>query len=103
MARMLKHMVCVRFKPQASPGQIEEIEREFARLPEVIDGIEEFEAGRNVSVEDKALGFTHLWLLTFRDQAARDAYLPHPAHQAFSRKLSRVRDAVFVFDYLAGE
>ena len=28
-------------------------------------------------------GFSHVWVVSFKDTKARDAYLVHPAHQAF--------------------
>ena len=101
--RPLRHMVCVRFQEGTDPEDIRQVEQAFAALPAKIPGIIGFEAGCNVSVEDKHKGFTHLWLLTFENEAARDFYLPHPAHHEFSRLLSQFREDVFVFDYITGE
>ncbi len=95
----LRHLVCVRFKPETSAAELAEIEREFSRLPRLIAGIERFVASRNQSVEGKDRGVTHIWELTFESVAARDRYLTHPDHLAFSRMLAPLRQEVLVFDY----
>ena len=61
------------------------------------------EHGVNNSPENLNHGFTHSFLLTFENAAARDVYLPHPSHAAFGellKELNAVAD-VFVFDYHA--
>jgi hypothetical protein len=52
-----------------------------------------------VSVEGKSDGFTHLFLVTFRSEEGRAAYLPHPAHQEFVKLVGPHVDKVLVFDY----
>ena len=44
----------------------------------------------NNSPEGKNLGFTHVYMLTFEDAAARDAYLPHPDHAKFGELLGKL-------------
>ena len=60
-----------------------------------------FEHGVNNSPENLNQGFTHVYQLTFVNAAARDTYLPHPAHKAFGALLGTlgVLDAAFVVDY----
>ena len=99
--KTLKHLVCVRFKAQATEEQIRRVESAFTRLCEKINSIAGFEAGRNVSVENKDKGFSHIWVLTFESEKGRDAYLTHPEHKAFSRLLAAVREDVLVFDYFS--
>ena len=99
--KKLKHLVCVRFKDQATEEQICRVESAFARLCEKIDSIAGFESGRNVSVENKDKGFSHIWVLTFESENGRDAYLTHPEHKAFSRLLAAVREDVLVLDYFS--
>jgi hypothetical protein len=45
-----------------------------------------------------------VYFITFTDAKARDAYLPHPAHQAFGKLLGSlgVLEDVFVVDYTPG-
>ena len=46
-------------------------------------------------------GFTHCWVLTFKTDKDRDAYLVHPEHKAFAGLVGPVVDDVFVVDYWA--
>jgi hypothetical protein len=87
--------------PTSSAEDVERIALAFTALPSQIDGIIDFEWGSNVSIEGKADGFTHCFFVTFRDEAARNAYLPHPAHTAFGQLLRGHLDKVLVLDYWA--
>jgi hypothetical protein len=95
----LRHLVLLRFKNDTPPSARADIETAFAALPAQIGGITAFEWGTNVSPEGLAKGFTHAFAFTFTDAAARDAYLPHPAHQAFVAQLKPHLADVLVFDY----
>jgi quinol monooxygenase YgiN len=97
---MLRHVVLIRFKPETAPERIRAIENAFAALQAKIAGIEALEWGTNCSPEGKDQGFTHCFLLTFASAAARDAYLPHPEHQAFSALLRPHVEKVLVIDYV---
>jgi quinol monooxygenase YgiN len=99
--KVLRHLVLLRFKADAPVEGVAGIERAFVALREQIDGVRDLEWGTDVSPEGLAKGFTHAFLLTFDDAAARDAYLPHPAHQAFVAQLKPLLDDVLVIDYFA--
>lgn len=98
---IVRHVVVFRYRDSATAAQIVEVTAAFAALRHAIPGIRSFEHGVNNSAEGKNLGFTHVYMLTFDDIAARDAYLPHPAHQAFGALLGRLGalDDAFVVDY----
>ncbi|MBN1491037.1 MAG: Dabb family protein [Phycisphaerae bacterium] len=100
-ARVLRHVVLVAFKEGTTPEQVREIEAAFSELPATIEAIQYFEWGRDVSVEDRADGFTHCFFVTFKDEAGRDVYLPHPAHQAFVEIAGPHIEKVLVVDYWA--
>lgn len=97
--RLLRHVVLFQFTNETSPAQIKSIEEAFCALPEQIDVIHDFEWGVNVSIENAAQGFTHCFLLTFRSEADRAIYLPHPAHRAFGDLLRPFKEKVLVIDY----
>jgi len=101
--KMLRHVVLFKFKEDVSDKQIDEVVAAFGELPSKIGAILDFEAGTDVSVEGKADGFTHAFLVTFRSEAGRAVYLPHPAHQEFVALVGPRIDKVLVFDYWAGE
>jgi hypothetical protein len=97
----VRHIVVFKYKPEATPDHIRQVTDAFRDLQKKIPGITAFEDGVNNSPEKKNLGFTHVYMLTFEDVAARDAYLPHPEHAKFGQllgKLGVVAD-VFVVDY----
>eukprot|EP01047_Picozoa_sp_COSAG01_P063515 COSAG01_NODE_8243_length_2858_cov_7.332004_1_plen_759_part_00 len=94
----LRHVVSFRFKPDISEDAKQALCSAFAGLPSQVPAIRAFEWGLNCSPEGK--GFTHVFMLTFDSEAARDAYLPHPAHKAFGATYVRPAVAdVLVVDF----
>jgi hypothetical protein len=95
----LRHVVLVQFKKDASKEQIQEVVTQFGAMKNKIDVIAAFEWGTDVSVENLAQGFTHCFIVTFKDAEARDHYLPHPVHEEF-KKLALPRiEKVLVVDF----
>ena len=97
----LRHIVMFGFREKTTEDELAEIVRRFGALADVIPGITAFEWGTNNSPEGKAGGHSHCFTLTFESEAARDAYLPHPEHQAFVAFASAWIDRALVFDYWA--
>ena len=97
----VRHVVVFKYKEGASEEQIRKITDAFRDLKDKIPGIVAFETGVNNSPENLNRGFTHIYLLTFKNAEARDAYLPHPEHKAFGKLLrdSGIFEEVFVVDY----
>lgn len=96
-----RHVVMFKFKESATEDQVNRIVKAFAALPEKIDTIADFEWGTDVSPEGKAKGFTHLFLVTFKNKEGLDVYLPHEAHQEFVAGLKGLIDDVLVIDYVS--
>ncbi|MDA0766875.1 MAG: Dabb family protein [Verrucomicrobia bacterium] len=94
-----RHVVCLKFKEDATPGQIQSVEKGFAALPSKIDTITGLDWGTNVSEEDRAKGFTHCFIVSFATKEGLAVYLPHEAHQAFVKELRPILDDVFVIDF----
>ena len=97
----LRHVVLFKFKAVATKEQVQEIVTAFGQLPKKIDGITAYEWGTNVSPEMRSEGFTHCFVVTFKDAKSRDAYLPHAAHQALVDLLLPKLDKVLVVDFYA--
>ena len=95
----LRHVVLLRFRPEADAEQIARVEAAFAALASQIAGVQSLEWGTNCSPEGLDHGFTHCFSLGFADAAARDAYLVHPRHQAFSALAKPQLAEVLVVDY----
>ena len=97
----VRHVVVFKYKEGATEAQIKEITDAFRALKDKIPGIIAFEHGVNNSPEGLNQDFTHVYLLTFENAAARDTYLPHPDHAEFGNILrgSGIFDGAFVVDY----
>jgi heme-degrading monooxygenase HmoA len=101
--KVLRHVVLYKFKAEASPQQIQEVVDAFSALPKKIDSVVGFERGTNVSEENKSEGFTHCFVVTFRNTDGRAAYLKHPAHDEYVKVVKDRREKVIVFDYWTAE
>jgi len=95
----IRHIVCLKFKDEASSEQISEIEQKLPALQESIPGIVSIEWGTNNSPEGLNKDFTHCFIVTFENDDARSTYLPHPKHQEFVDTLKPILEDVFVIDY----
>jgi hypothetical protein len=100
-AKRLLHVVSFKFKPDAKKEQIEEVVAAFRELKKKIPLIQDFSWGTNVSPEKLDKGFTHGFLLSFKTEKDRDAYLVHPDHKAFGSSLGPILADAFVIDYWA--
>ena len=98
---LYRHVVMFGFKADAKSEEIAAIEKAFAELPSKIDTIIDFEWGTNVSPENLDDGLTHCFLVTFKDQAGLDVYLPHEAHKAFVAELKPILEKVVVIDFVS--
>jgi len=99
----LRHVVALKFKSGTDETEIRKVENAFRDLKDKIPGIVSLEWGTNVSPEKHAKGFTHCFILGFKSDKDRDAYLVHPEHKKFGKILGPVMDDVFVIDFWAKE
>lgn len=100
---MIRHLVHLNFIPSASIEQKRDLMDRLARLDDHIDGILDFQARPNVSVETPLVrGFDDMFWFDFRDVSVRDAYLVDPVHQAIGGDIVALTeggaDGVFVCD-----
>ena len=100
---MIRHLVFLRLKNDATDATRETLRRELEGLRAHIDGMGTVEWHRNVSVEgEMTRGYTDMVEIAFRDAVARDAYLPHPEHRRVGALLVAQtkggRDGIFVCD-----
>ncbi len=97
---LYRHVVLFKFKEGTSEQALRGMERAFAELAAKLPFVKGFEWGRNSSPEELDHGYTHCFIVTFQNVAGRDAYLPHPDHQAFCRThLDPYLDDVCVLDF----
>lgn len=100
-AERLHHVVCFKFKSTATADEIKKVETAFQGLKKKIPQVVTLEWGVNVSKEQRDKGFTHCFLLSFKSEKDRDAYIEHPQHKAFGKLVGPVLDDVFVVDFWA--
>lgn len=86
----VKHAVFMRFRKDISPAQADEVFAAIAELKHQVPGIVDYSGGRGCSIEGLERGHTHAFVTTFESIAARDAYLPHPAHEVVKSKILAV-------------
>ena len=100
---MITHMVLLRFRRDVAQPDVDRIFSELAGLRSRIPGLLSFSGGAYSSPEGMAKGFTHGFCMSFRDAAARDAYLPHPEHERVKKLVFALldggHDGVVAFDY----
>ena len=96
----IRHVVHFKFKAEATPAQIETVVKAFAELKSNIAAVESMEAGTNVSPEGLNKGFTHCWIVSFKNAADRDTYLKHDAHTAFVGILKPIMEDALVVDFV---
>jgi hypothetical protein len=95
----LFHVVSFKYKAAATPEEIAKVNEAFQALKQKIPQIVSLDWGTNVSKENHDKGFTHCFVLTFRSEKDRDAYIEHADHKAFGKIVGPVLDDVFVIDF----
>ena len=99
---MIRHCVFVKFRSDVGAAERAEIYAGLGALVGQIEGLLSFESGPNISPEGRSQGFDDGFIMDFADAAARDRYLPHPAHKAAGSRLVAAleggRDGLIVFD-----
>lgn len=101
---MIRHLVALRFRADVPQADKDAIYADLKALDSRIDGILDFQARANVSVEDELVrDFRDLFWFDFRDVAVRDAYLVDEVHQAIGARIVAALeggpDGVFVMDF----
>jgi stress responsive alpha/beta barrel protein len=94
----IHHIVLVKF-----------ISAKLARAPELVQALEKLRkimpgflglcGGPYSSPEGLNQGYTHGYLMTFADAAARNEYLTHPEHEKLKAEFLPDLEAVVAFDF----
>ena len=78
---MIRHVVLFKLRKGLPSSAASEIFTALKSLQAEIPGIVNISCGADASPEGLQRGHTHGFTVDFVNAAARDAYLPHPAHQ----------------------
>lgn len=101
--KVLRHVVSFQFNEDISEERKAQAVQDFFALKDEIPEIKKFEGGENINEQGLNKGFTHWFVLTFENEAARDIYLPHPAHQRVVEKNKPLFKDLLVVDYWGEE
>lgn len=100
---MIRHLVFLKFPTEVSETDKEALFQRLSALRGHLDGITDFGHRANISPENPVThGYTNMFWVDFADEAARDAYLNDPTHQAVGADLvasvTGGTDGIFVCD-----
>ncbi|MDO6761271.1 Dabb family protein [Tamlana sp. 2_MG-2023] len=101
--KVIKHVVHLKYKDEASEAQVEEAVQAFVNLKNEIPAIAHLEWGENDSTEKHDKGLTHSFVITFKDEHAREQYLFHKAHLALVNTYGPLFADAVVMDYWTAE
>ncbi|QTN33273.1 Dabb family protein [Akkermansiaceae bacterium] len=96
---MVRHFGVFKFHPDVDATRIGACFSAMEGMCGKIDGLLTFEHGPYQSDEGLNDGFTHGFIMTFDSAASRDAYLPHPIHEAVKDIVVPCLERVIVFDF----
>jgi len=86
------HVFAFQWKPEATEELKTKAAKDIAAFQGAIPGLLETHVGPNISPRGK--GYSFGGIMRFTSQAALDAYVQHPAHQALLRWLVPLIDAI---------
>ncbi len=86
------HVFAFQWKQGTTEAQKERAAKDIAAFQGVIPGLLQTHVGPNISPRGK--GYTFGGIMQFKDKAALDAYVQHPAHQALLAWLVPLIDAI---------
>jgi hypothetical protein len=86
------HVFAFQWKPGATDAQKERAAKDIRAFQGTVPGLLETHVGPNISPRGK--GYSFGGIMRFTDQAALDAYVQHPAHQALLVWLVPLIDAI---------
>lgn len=96
----IKHIVLLAFKPSLSKKDIENIMLTLGALKKDIPQMMSFSWGENNSPENLHQGYSHGFIMEFKNDADRQIYLDHPLHEIAKEKLiAALAHSALVFDY----
>ena len=94
---MIKHIVFLKFKPEASAEQRREIIEELRALPAQINVIREYEVGEDVLKSPRS--WDAALVGTYDSLEALKTYNDHPAHVAVVQKIRAISEGAASVDF----
>ena len=95
---MIRHVLLLKAKTDATPAEIDGVRAGLAELVGVIPGLLDFHWGENIAPVERRDGLTHGFSMDFVDRASLEAYGPHPQHVVAAARLRKVFERVVILD-----
>jgi len=92
------HVVLTQWRGDTPREALAELRAMISRFPTEIPGVVSAVEGASVSTEGLEAGYDWALVVTFADAAARDGYLPHPAHAPVAAVIGEWAERLVVFD-----
>ena len=84
MSRVLQHLVLLKLRSNVSPTEVQHLKDNLLGMVGKIDGVLWVDFGAQQcmypSYNDRSGGYTHMLIVTLRDEKALEAYDSHPEH-----------------------
>ncbi len=97
------HLVLVEWAPHTTATDLNHVRTIARGMAGSIPGIIRLDEGPSVSPEGLEQHLDYGLVITFADSVARDAYLPHAAHQVLVEQFRHLAARVVVFDLAASQ
>ncbi|WP_291378710.1 Dabb family protein [Demequina sp.] len=92
------HVVLTEWRADAPAEALAQMRELARRFPAEIPGVVSVVEGASVSTEGLEAGYDWALVVTFESAAARDGYLPHPAHKPVAAVIGEWAERLVVFD-----
>lgn len=100
------HICMFKFKTGVLTVKVSEVMKQVEKLKQACTDVHgkqyiiSIESGYDVSIENRAKGYTHAFIATFKDTEARNYYIhDDQEHIKFTNMVSQYLDDVLVFDF----
>jgi hypothetical protein len=94
---MIKHIVFLKFKPEATAAERREVIEDLRALPAQIDVIREYEVGEDVLKSPRS--WDAALVGTYDSLEALKIYSDHPAHVAVVQKIRAISEGAASVDF----
>lgn len=96
---MIHHIVLFKFYEGTTQNEIQELVEALIVMKNKIPGITRYIWGPSVSIEHLEKGYTHGFIMSFKNEKYRNEYVPHPLHKELIKKfVDPICEAGLVFD-----
>jgi hypothetical protein len=94
---MLKHVVFMKFKPEATEAAIHDLEKSLGGLPSSIPEIKQYEFGRDIVRSERSYDFA--LVSAFESLDALKRYQVHPDHVVVLNKVRALCEGILAVDF----